>query len=147
MGLFFFYTGNVFIEFKLFILFLLCEPLYASDCKSFQESLNIQNEAMEYVSCKINNEDQGAPIELMYRFTGMNALDVEHYLIDKFNINPIERESGHPFWNSYNINIPDEPNLKILVGSEENIYMRRDDWSNIDYFYAIFFENTRPEDI
>ena len=128
-------------------LFLISKFSFASDCKSFQENLNIRDESMEYVSCKINYGDQGVPIELRYRFKGIDGLKVEYYLVEKFSIEPIERKPGHPFWNSYNINIPGEPNLKILIGSEENIYMRRDDWSNIDYFYAIFFEYTRPEDI
>ena|GEM_PF-2247857 len=130
----------------LIILFLLCEPLYASDCKSFQESLNIQNEAMEFVNCNINYEKQGVPIELMYRFKGIDALAVERYLISKFNINPIIRTAGRPYWYSYTQYHP-EKNLEISIGTDENMHYTRDDWKYIDYFYIVFSKYSKLDDI
>lgn len=127
-----------------FTLFLICKSVYASDCNSFKKSLDIQNEAMEYVTCDINHEKQGVPVELMYRFKGTDAQEVERYLIEKFNINPIERKRAHAFWSSYKSYEP-EKNLQIRIGTNENFHDTRDKWIYIDYFYIQFSEDT--EDI
>lgn len=129
-----------------FILFvLLCKPVYADDCKSFQNELDIQNKAMEYIDCSIKSEKQGVPVEVTYRFKGNDALKVEGYLINKFDINPIEREPGIPYWRSYKSYLP-KRNLQIIISTEDNLDdFSRDDWKNIDYFYIQFSKYT--EDI
>jgi len=131
-------------KFYLFFIVLisLCNPIYAKDCQDLQAELDIQNVLLEYINCEVKEKEQGRPIFLVYRFKGTDALGAEYYLIEKFNINPIERKDGHPFWRSFT-NLTRDRRLEILIGTEENLYdLTRDDWENIDYFYVQFKKYT-----
>ncbi|WZB75365.1 DUF4952 domain-containing protein [Achromobacter insuavis] len=105
-------------------------------CEDFLAALGDKPESIEYQGCRQELHGQGKPLVARYRLDGAAAVEVERYLRQRFDLQPLHYrccgwEAPPQSWRDPRTG----RDYLIVFASEETLVSSRARWDRIDNFH------------
>lgn len=130
-----------------------------SQCGDFLAIFNHKPNDLAFQYCEVKHNRQAKPAVATYKVTGAQAAAVEKYLIENFDMpslyfvcciwEPVDKikKAGYGKYEGEYIDPKTNIMYYITMGSDETLVNKRQNWSEIPFFWVNVYTYTAPEEI